>query len=315
MDPLGALISLLRPHTALSKPITGRGVWGVRYGAYGMPGFALVLAGSCWLALDGADPVRLDPGDFVLLPVTPGFRMTSRPGAPCRDVAPSDQPVRHGEAGGPPDFAMLGGSFRTEPANAALLLSLLPEMIHLRAAETGTGRLGQILDLIRDECGAERPGGGLILARLLDLMLIEILRQVPADGHDHAGLLAGLRDAAIARALRALHGDVRARWTVAGLAEIACLSRSSFAARFTRLVGCGPIDYLARWRMALAKDRLMRGSVSLDRLAEETGYESASAFSTAFRRHVGCAPGHYARAARGVAGDGRPAAAIAPPPA
>ena len=83
MDPLSDLIALLRPHAAVSKPITGRGRWGVRYSAYGLPGFAIVLSGQCWLALDGDEPVRLDRGDFVLLPSTPAFALSSQPGADC----------------------------------------------------------------------------------------------------------------------------------------------------------------------------------------------------------------------------------------
>lgn len=304
MDPLCDLIALLRPHAAVSKPISGRGDWGVRYSAYEMPGFALVLEGSCWLALDGSEPVRLDQGDFVLLPATPAFEMSSRPGAACITVQPSDTAVRHGEPSGAPDFRMLGGSFRIERANARLLISLLPALIHIRSAESDTTRLSGIIDLIIDECAAARPGGETVLQRLLDIMLIEALRREPIGEETvQAGLLAGLRDPAVARAMRAVHAAVHAPWTVAGLAKVAGMSRSAFAARFTETVGCAPIEYLSRWRMALAKDALCRGAKSLDRVAEEIGYESASAFSTAFRRHVGCAPGAFARSYRPVAHD------------
>ncbi|HWU94468.1 MAG TPA: helix-turn-helix transcriptional regulator, partial [Sphingomonas sp.] len=92
---------------------------------------------------------------------------------------------------------------------------------------------------------------------------------------------------------------VRAGWTVAELAGIAGMSRSAFAARFGERLGCAPIEYLARWRMAIAKDALARGVKSLGRIAEEIGYESASAFSTAFRKRLGCSPGRFARASNG----------------
>jgi len=114
------------------------------------------------------------------------------------------------------------------------------------------------------------------------------------------GLIAGLRDAAIAGALRAMHSDVRYGWTVGELAKHAGMSRSSFAARFVTTVGCAPMEYLSRWRMSLAQDTLSRGRKSLDQLAEEVGYESASAFSTAFRRRSGYTPGAFARIARGI---------------
>lgn len=299
MDPFCAVIDLLRPHAAVSKPITGRGDWGVCYAAHDAPGFALVLEGGCWLTLDGAAPLRLGAGDFLLLPTTPGFAMASRPGGACIPAAPSDSAMRHGDPEGAPDVRMLGGTFAIERVNAPLLLALLPALIHIRAAEGDTTRLARVIDLIRDECATERPGGAMILDRLLDVLLLEALRrEAIGGGRLPAGLLAGLHDPALAKALRAMHADIRAGWTVDRLARIAGLSRSGFAARFTERVGCAPIDYLARWRMALAKHALCRGGTSLDRLATEIGYDSASAFSTAFRRHVGCAPGGFARAHR-----------------
>ncbi len=299
MDPLSDLIALLRPHAAVSKPISARGTWGVRYAAYGMPGFAIVLAGRCWLAVEGAEPVRLERGDFVLLPSTPAFTLSSAPGAECVDREPSHSAVRHGDPDGAPDFEMLGGAFQIEPVNAPLLLALLPGTIHIRAAEGDTDRLGGVIDLIMAECAGDRPGRDMVLERLLEVMLIECLRWRGIGGEAlPAGLLAGMRDPALARALRAIHADVRAGWTVAGLAGLAGMSRSAFAVRFAETLGCAPIEYVARWRMALAQDALSRGGRSLDRLADEIGYESASAFSTAFRRRVGCSPGRFARSYR-----------------
>lgn len=296
MDPLSDIIAVLRPHTIVSKPISGSGKWGVRYGAYGMPGYALVLEGGCWLTLEGRSPVRLDAGDFVLLPATPAFEMASHPEMACVAGTPSSRPIQYGDPDGAPDLRLLGGSFQIERANAPLLLSLLPAMIHLRAAEIDTRGLSRIVSLIVEESAGDRPGADMVLQRLLEIMLIEVLRGEAISGEGvRAGLLAGLRNPGIAKALRAIHGDVRRRWTVAGLAGIAGMSRSTFAERFADTVGCGPIEYLARWRMAIAKDVLSRGGTSLDTLAHEIGYESASAFSTAFRRQIGHAPGGFAR--------------------
>jgi len=302
MDPLSDVIGLLRAHAALSKPISGRGRWGVRYAAYEQPGFAFVLEGHCWLALDGDEPVLLERGDFVLLPATPAFALFSHPDVACPLVEPSEKPVRHGDSEGEPDLEMLGGAFRIEPVNAALLTGLLPRVIHVRATESDTTRLARLVHLLREECEADRPGREMILQRLLEVMLVECLRRPGIEaGTLPAGLLAGLRDPALASALRAIHQDVRGGWTVADLARRAGMSRSAFAARFSQTLGCAPMKYLARWRMALAQDALSRGTRSLDRLAEEIGFESASAFSTAFRRRIGCAPGAFARARREAA--------------
>ncbi|WP_031494865.1 AraC family transcriptional regulator [Bryobacter aggregatus] len=299
MDPLTDIIALLRPHAAFSKPISGRGRWGVRYAAYEQPSFCIVLEGQCWLTLEGDAPLMLERGDYLLLPATPAFTMTSEVGADCTLGNPSMTGVRHGEPDGEPDFRMIGGAFQIDPGNAALL-GVVFEKIHIRSAESDTSRLTRVIDLILDEYAAERPGRDMILQRFLEVMLVECLRwQSLHQESTTAGLLAGMRDTPIADALRAMHSDVRHGWTVAELAQHAYMSRSAFATRFTTTIGCAPMEYLARWRMSLAQDALSRGGTSLDRLAEEIGYESASAFSTAFRRRLGCAPGAFARSRRG----------------
>lgn len=297
MDPLSDVIALLRPRTAISKPVTGRGDWGVRYAAHNAPGFSIILKGECWFTFDGHQPLRVEKGDFILLPSTPAFTFGSRPDAEFLLGDPRRSPARHGEQDGDTDFESLGGTFEIEQANAPLLLALLPRIVHIPASEGRTGRLSRMIELIKEECAGEEPGRDMILQRMLEVLLIEALRWRGFFSDDvRAGLINGMRDPAIARVLRAMHADVRAHWTVASLAKVAGLSRSAFAARFGEVLGCGPIEYLARWRMALAKDALIKGSKTLDRIADEIGYESASAFSTAFRKRLGCPPGKFARA-------------------
>lgn len=296
MDPLSDIISLLRPSAAVSKPISARGRWGVRYQAHDAPGFTIVLAGKAWIAFEGREPQRLMEGDFLLLPTTPAFSLYSHPGLACVPVEPRNDAVRHGEQDGEPDFVSLGGSFAFERINAPLLLALLPDLIHVPASLARTTRLGRLIDLLAEECVCDLPGKELIVQHMLETLLVEALRWHGLDSEMvPAGLLKGLRDPALARVLRAIHGDVRESWTVAELARLAGMSRSAFAARFDETIGCAPIEYLARWRMALAKDALARGAKSLDRIADQIGYKSASAFSTAFRRRLGCAPGKFAR--------------------
>ena len=298
MDPLSDMIALLRPSAAVSKPITGKGRWVVHYDAHDAPGLTIILSGEGWLTFDGTEPLRLAQGDFLLLPTTPAFSLASAPHIPGTPVAPSDKPVRHGDPDGAPDFIALGGSFAFERVNSSLLLSLLPERIHIPASEGRSTRFGRLTDLLAEECATDFPGKELIIQRMLEALLVEALRWRSLDNEVvPTGLLSGMQDAAIARALRAIHADVRVSWTVAKLASIAGMSRSAFSARFGEVLGCAPIEYLMRWRMAIAKDALARGNKTLDRIAEEIGYESASAFSTAFRKRLGCPPGKFARAA------------------
>jgi AraC-like DNA-binding protein len=298
IDPLSDVIALLGPSTAISKPITGRGPWGVRYAAYYAPGFTIILEGECWITLEGKDPVKLEKGDFLLLPSTPPFSLSSHLGMDCEPRVPMNVAVRHGDQDGDPDFVSIGGTFRIDQVNAALLLALLPTVIHIPASQGRAGRFGTLIELITEESQHDDPRKEMVLQRLLEVLLVEALRWCGIDS-GVAGLLSGMRDPALARVLRTMHANVRASWTVAKLAKVAGVSRSAFAARFGEVLGCGPIEYLARWRMALAKDALIRGLKTLDRIADEIGYESASAFSTAFRKRLGCSPGRFARACGG----------------
>jgi AraC-like DNA-binding protein len=140
------------------------------------------------------------------------------------------------------------------------------------------------------------PGGEFIVGRLMELVLVEILRSDVACGADQQGkgLIAGLGVPVTARALSAMHGDIARDWTVSTLARLCRVSRSKFATRFRDIVGMAPIEYLQHWRMAHAKDELRLGTKSIGTIALAMGFQSSSAFSTAFTRVVGCSPRRFA---------------------
>lgn len=298
-DPLAAVIELLRPRAVTSKIISGRGRWAVRYEAHEEPGFTIVLAGSCVLRVGGAAPVRLEAGDFVFLPPSPGFVMASDLATKPVSVSPTDRDVRHGDADEPVTMRMLGGYFGFDRANAPLLVRFLPAMVHVRGSEAGADRLHALVALISDEAKRQREGREPILRRLVEVLLVEALRFRPAPGagERERGMLAGLADAALSRALRRVHADVAHRWTVAELARAAGMSRAVFAERFTSEIGMPPMQYVLEWRIALAKDALRRERAPLAEIAERIGYQSASAFSTAFTRETGVSPSAFARGA------------------
>ena len=158
-DPLSEVIGLLRPRTVFSKRISGAGRWGVRYSKFGQPSFCAVLEGSCRLAVDGQRGVTLEAGDFVLLPATPGFTMSGfEPVKPQlldpKTAASTAAEVRHGTRGGPPDVRLLGGYFAFDSPDAALLVSLLPAMVHVRGIE----RLSILVRLVGEESIEQRAG-------------------------------------------------------------------------------------------------------------------------------------------------------------
>lgn len=296
-DPLAEVITLLQPRAVFSKGISGAGRWGVRYAEFGQPSFCAVLEGRCRLAVDGQDPLTLEAGDFVLLPATPGFTLSGFIPVTPQFVDPKLTPspkgeIRHGTPGGRPDVRLLGGYFVLDSPDAALMVSLLPALVHVRDA----ARLSTLVRLVGDESKERRSGRDLVLTRLVEVLLIEALRSTSSDDAP-PGLLRGLGDARLAPAIRQMHRHLARSWTVAELARTAALSRSAFFDRFTRTVGLRPMEYLLAWRMAVARDLLRHHDLSIAEVAERVGYGSASTFSTAFCRYVGQPPGRYARAA------------------
>ena len=297
-DPLSEVITLLQPRGVFSRRISGAGRWGVRYSAFGQPSFCAVLEGSCRLTVDGHRPLTLEAGDFVLLPATPGFAMSGFEPVRLERFDPNVTAkvlgeVRHGTRGGRPDVRLLGGWFIFDSPDTALLVSLLPSLVHVRGVE----RLSTLVRLVGEEASERRAGRDLVLTRLVEVLLIEALRATPGENAP-PGLLRGLADARLGPAIRQMHGQLARSWTVALLARTTALSRSTFFERFTRTVGLPPMEYLLAWRMAVAKDLLRREDLGLAEVAERVGYGSASTFSTAFSRHVGRSPGRYAREGR-----------------
>ena len=136
----------------------------------------------------------------------------------------------------------------------------------------------------------------MILARLLEVLLVEALRSAAAEAAPH-GIVRALADPRLALAIRRLHQDPARPWTVEQMAEEAALSRSAFFNRFRQKLGVAPMEYLTSWRMALARNLLRSGEAGLQEIAERVGYGSASAFSTAFTRLVGVPPSRFAEQA------------------
>ena len=294
VDPLAEVVTLLQPGVPFSKLVSGAGRWSVRRSEAGRPFYCAVLEGALRLAVDGREPRVLEKGDFVLIPSAFDFTASSlEPPKGKRDTAHVVLPggeIRHGNPSGPPDVRMLVGYCVFASPDASLLVSLLPQFVHVR----GERRLSTLVELVREESRERRPAREVILARLLEVLLIEALRSTAGTAAS-PGLLRGLADERLAIAIRRMHESPTRAWTIAQLAKEAALSRSAFFDRFSRAVGVAPMEYLLGWRMALAKNLLRRKEVTVGEVAEQVGYSSASTFSVAFTRHVGLPPTHYAR--------------------
>lgn len=294
IDPLTDIVTLLQPSARFSKAVVGAGPWRMHRAEAGAPFYCAVLEGGCRFGDGGQETIELRAGDFLLVPAARAVTMCSLEPVPADTdtqpvlLAPGE--FRIGRQHGPADLRMQAGQCSLDSPDAALLVSLLPQRIHIR----GDRRLQLLVKLVGDESRAQRPAREVVLARLLEVLLIEALRSTAATSAS-PGLVHGLADARLALAIRAMHEHPARAWTVAELARQAALSRSAFFERFKHNVGITPMAYLLAWRMALAKHLLRQGKNSVAQIAEHVGYRSASTFSVAFARHVGQPPMRYAR--------------------
>jgi AraC-like DNA-binding protein len=298
MDALSDILSLLKPASYMFRGIDAGGDWAVRFEAHrGMKCFA-ILSGQVWLTVDGVGDVLLKQGDCVLLPHGYGSRIGSAPEVPARDAWAVFPAVAEGGVvtindGG--DAIGLGGFFAFDNRHADMLMNVLPPIVHI-CEEVDRAALRGAIERIMLELRTPQPGGFLVAQHLAHLMLLLALRIVLAKGPEGGiGWIYALGDRQLGAAMNALHGDPARKWTIQSLADVAAMSRSTFALRFRERVGESPIDYLTRWRMLLAAERLLGSRDTIAVIAPSLGYDSDSAFSTAFKRVMGCAPRDYAR--------------------
>jgi AraC-like DNA-binding protein len=233
-------------------------------------------------------------GDFMLVPAMRDLIQSNVDAPPdettVKPVEVTPGRFRIGDADQPVDLRVQIGHCSFASPDAELLVSLLPQIVVVRDEP----RLGVLMQLVDGETRARRPARELVLERLLEVLLIEALRG-GSETSSAPGLARGLADDRLAIALTSLHAHPEFPWTVPKLAAEAGVSRSVFFARFTRTVGLPPMEYLLRWRMALARRLLHGQQLGMEQVAERVGYSSASSFTVAFARRVGISPARYAR--------------------
>jgi AraC-like DNA-binding protein len=298
MDPLSDVLSLLKLRTYVSGGFDAGRDWSIAFGPHEGIKFQAVISGECWLSMEGVPaPVHLTAGDCLLFPRGRAFRVASDLALPSIDYSELSLPTDGGSIsvnGGGHCYG-IGGYFTMTGDHAPILLGLLPPIVHIRK-ESDKALLRWCLDRLRQELGEPQPGGTLVAQQLASLMLVQVLRLHLAEGTtDGVGWLFALSDKQMSAAIHAMHADPARRWTLQSLAECVGMSRTAFALKFRDTVGVSVMDYLTRWRMLLAEDRLVKSDDPVSAIAHSLGYESESSFSTAFKRVVGVSPRQYGR--------------------
>lgn len=297
MDPLSELLSLLKPQSYASGGVALHEEMAIQWPEHAGIKCYAVVSGRCWLSVEGMDqPLLLQAGDCYLLPPGPPFCLATEPDATPVDFYTLREAGKLGPdvvPGQQESCFLVGGHFVLSGEAADLLLSSLPPVVCIQQPDSKAA-MRWALDQMTDEVRQPRPGGALIIQQLAWMMLIQALRlhlvQQPA-----VGWLYALADKQLSLALTCMHKEPAFNWTLEKLAERVGMSRSAFAARFKAVTGASAIDYLTRWRMMLACDRLRQSGDSLARIAVTLGYESESAFGKAFKRVMGCSPRQYSK--------------------
>ncbi|HEY7551496.1 MAG TPA: AraC family transcriptional regulator [Hyphomicrobiaceae bacterium] len=289
-------------------------------GAEAISLFHLATTGSCWITCGKLAPIKIETGDVMVFPRSDQHVMASDLGltpVPIARIVPkvSRQQITLVNYGGGGEEARFVCGYLHSDQRFAPLLDAMPAFVCVRVrngmlvldAFSDTERYAEPVTL-EHEAGwwraatahliaeATRPGQGnrAVLARLSELLFMEVVRwQLSYVSEGRSGWLAGLNDPHVGRALALLHAEPARPWTVEELADHAAISRAALAKRFVELVGAAPMQYLAEWRMHLARRLLRESSLSLAEIASRVGYESEAAFNRAFSRLVGAPPGTW----------------------
>ena len=275
-------------------------------GAEHLISYHVVTEGRCYASIIGGEAIAVDAGEVVVFTRGDAHVMSSHPGMRAEPVTQKE--IDFATSGAVPFFRNVGNE---GPATVKLvcgflacdsrpfnpLLDHLPPVIKTGNPQDGDANwLGQFIRLARTESAEKRAGGESVLAKLSELMFIEVVRQyLETLPPGQAGWLAGLRDPFVGKALSLMHGKPAQDWTIEVLAREVALSRSVLAERFTDLVGMPPMHYLAKWRMQIAAGLLSGGKTNIATIAAEVGYSSEAAFSRAFKKTVGMPPSAWRR--------------------
>ena len=301
MDTLSHILAIMKPSLYNAGGYAIPDTVALQYPPHpGIKCYAL-LSGDCWLIVEGEpQPVPIRAGDCFVLPRGLPFRLTA-------DL--SLEPAVHSEAIARLNLEgealrlkagiryIAGGHFALSGPQAKILLEALPSIVHIRD-EAGRSAMLWALDRMRDELHQAQPGAPLIIQHLAHIMLMQALRlHISHAGDIGSGWLSALADKRIGAALTAMHDEPGHPWTVESLARRTGMSRAGFALRFRQIVGKTPLEYLTRWRMLLAADRLENADENLASIASSLGYDSESALGKVFRRVMGHSPRQYSRSA------------------
>ncbi|MGB3351803.1 MAG: cupin domain-containing protein [Mycobacterium sp.] len=304
MDVFGDLFRGVRAHGSLFGSSTLTAPWALRFVDGAPLTLCTVIGGSGWIVPEHGSPEPLRAYETVVVRGPATFTFVDRLDTTAEPIAcgefcatPEHGGTRHrlGWSDTDPGMAdattLIVGAYPVRGEISRQLLDVLPVVLRVEAGGTGDA----VLDHLAAEVAADIPGQQVVLDRLLDWMLVCTLREwFDRPGGQPPAWWAAQRDPVAGHALRLMHAEPAAPWTVATLADRIGVSRSTLAKRFTELVGEPPLTYLTRWRMTLAADLLIeKQEATVAAVARTVGYSEPFGFSAAFKRVRGVNPSEF----------------------
>ena len=310
MDLLSNVLSVSGVRGTVGARVEAGESWGVWRPSISGAAFHAVTAGVAWIELPGRSPIKLMPGDVVLLPTGTEHSLSSGPDTVARSHDDSDEAVRddgvvYRVGSGPVRTHILCAYYEHDPAVSNQILTLLPDVVHIHA-DNGGGCLDDTVRLLARELAHPQIATPIVLDSLVDILLVQLLRVWLAteQGQARSSWLDVLSEPMITEALTKLHQNPARAWTTATLAAEISVSRATLSRRFSAIVGETPGAYLTRWRMDLAALRLRDTDDTLETIARSVGYTSVYAFSRAFSRARSQPPGRFRTTSRVQAENG-----------
>lgn len=232
---------------------------------------SIVHQGSAHISVNGHAAIRLQQGDLIWV------------------TQDSHRHISVDSA----DFQLLCCQLKFGPVKLNPLFDMLPPILQIKHDDNARQTLSPIIQLLLQESQQQRCGQETVLDRLGEVLLVHVLRYLMAHQKVETGVLAGLSDIRLARAITAIHREPSQRWRTESLAALAGMSRTAFNQLFRQTVGCPPGEYLSQWRMRLACRLLETSNVLISHIVDQLGYQSETAFFRAFRKRIGISPRQY----------------------
>ena len=308
MDALSDVLDSLKLKAVVYRKIRFTARWGVTVAQDQYSQFWRLLKGTCYVSIPGEELIKMNEGDFVLVPNGTGHRILGHPDNVCVPAAHYVRSVQCGQPlfqGNEEETLLIGGHFEfTSPVQHPFIKSL-PKAIRINRSQDEIRLwLEQAAVFINDELSSGKAGGDIILGRLAEVVFILIIRAYMEEADVTQGFLRAFKDPRISASINAMHAAPEKEWTLEKLAAVAGMSRSLYCAAFKNLLGETPLAYLTDWRILRSKEFLLGSKENISEIAEKVGYQSEAAFNRLFKSKVGETPASYRRRALNFTSEG-----------